>query len=134
MGKAAKKVMKAMKPKVVSKIAKGKRARAAVSRGKKEKTASGLTKALLVKSKRGKIVSKKASARGKQLYKNIEGWIKAVQQARKALGVTGFAAVGGKTAAGKALYAKAKAIQQGAWTQIVSMRPFVESSWGHSAS
>merc|ERR1712079_943804 len=112
--KAAKKVMKAMKPKVVSKIAKGKLAKAAVFRGKKEKTASGLTKALLVKSKRGKIVSKKASAHGKQLYKNIEGWTKAVQQARKALGVTGFAAVGGKTVAGKALYAKAKAIQQGA--------------------
>merc|ERR1719195_2436719 len=112
--KAAKKVMKAMKPKVVSKIAKGKRARLAVFSGKKEKTASGLTKALLVKSKSGKIVSKKSSAAGKKAYKNIQGWTKAVQQAKKALGVTGFAIVGGKTAAGKALYAKAKAIQQGA--------------------
>merc|ERR1719278_1999353 len=111
--KAAKKVMKAMKPKVVSKIAKGKRARLAVFRGTKEKTTSGLTKALLIKSKSGKIVSKKSSAAGKKAYKNIQGWTKAVQQAKKALGVKGFCIVGGKTAEGKALYAKAKSIQQG---------------------
>merc|ERR1712113_735391 len=111
----AKAVMKkAMKPKKVSKIAKGKMARAVVFRGGKEKTKTGLTKDALLKNKRGRIVSKKASAHGKKVYKNIEGWIKAVQQAKKALGVTGFAPVGGKTAAGKALYAKAKAIHQGA--------------------
>merc|ERR1739846_58414 len=98
----------------VSKIAKGKRARLSVFSGRKEKTASGLTKAQLVKSKSGKIVSKKASAAGKKAYKNIQAWTKAVQQAKKALGVKGFCIVGGKTAEGKALYAKAKAIQQGA--------------------
>merc|ERR1712218_608285 len=100
--------------KKVSKIAKGKRARLSVFSGRKEKTASGLTKAQLVKSKSGKIVSKKASAAGKKAYKNIQAWTKAVQQAKKALGVKGFCIVGGKTAEGKALYAKAKAIQQGA--------------------
>merc|ERR1719346_823953 len=107
-------VKKVMKPKVVSKIAKGAHARAVVFKGGKEKTASGLTKAQLIKSKSGKIVSKKSSAAGKKAYKNIQGWTKAVQQAKKALGVSGFQIVGGKTAAGKALYAKAKAIQQGA--------------------
>merc|ERR1711979_148167 len=102
--------MKAMKPKKVSKIAKGKRARLVVFKGGKEKTVSGLTKAQLTKSKTGKIVSKKSSAAGKKAYKNIQGWTKAVQQAKKALGVNGFCAVGGKSAQGKALYAKAKAI------------------------
>merc|ERR1712113_1110983 len=110
MGKA----MKAKKAKVVSKIAKGKHARSVVFHGSKDKTKTGLTKAMLVKSKSGKIVTKKAQAAGKKAYKNIQGWTKAVQQAKKALRVTGFAIVGGKTAAGKALYAKAKAIQQGA--------------------
>merc|ERR1712061_456623 len=108
MGKAMKamkamKVMKEMKVKKVSKIAKGKRARASVFSGRKEKTGSGLTKAQLTKSKTGKIVSKKSSAAGKKAYKNIQGWTKAVQQAKKALGVKGFCAVGGKSAQGKAL-------------------------------
>merc|ERR1712045_181890 len=111
MGKVMK---KAMKPKKVSKIAKGKMMRAVVFRGLKEKTKTGLTKANLIKSKSGKIVSKKASAAGKRNYKNIQGWTKAVQQAKKALGVKGFCAVGGKSAQGKALYAKAKAIYSGA--------------------
>merc|ERR1712087_454923 len=111
---AAMKAMKAMKKKVVSKIAKGKMARAVVFRGGKEKTLGGMNKSMLMKNKRGKIVSKKASANGKKAYARVQGWIKAVQAARKALSITGFAPVGGKTAAGKALYAKAKAIQQGA--------------------
>merc|ERR1711972_435140 len=37
-------------------------------------------------------------------------WAEATKKARKALGLTGFVPVGGKTAAGKALYAKAKAL------------------------
>merc|ERR1712014_479404 len=114
MGKAKAVMGKAMKPKKVSKIAKGKMMRAVVFRGLKEKTKTGLTKANLIKSKSGKIVSKKASAAGKRNYKNIQGWTKAVQQAKKALGVKGFCAVGGKSAQGKALYAKAKAIYSGA--------------------
>merc|ERR1719174_1638652 len=94
--------MKAMK--VVSKIARGKRARASVFRGGKEKTSGGLKKADIVKSKSGKLVSKKASAAGKKAYKHIQGWTIAVQKAKKALGVKGFVAI----KKGSALYKKAK--------------------------
>merc|ERR1712242_611233 len=93
------------KAKRVSKIAKGKRARAIVFLGKKEKTQSGLTKAKLVKNKSGKIVSKAASAASKKAYANsgIKAWADAVKKARKALNLTGFVAIGGKSATGKAL-------------------------------
>merc|ERR1712098_503416 len=112
MGKATMKGTKAMKKvKKVSIIAKGKRAKIAVFKGKKEKTVGGLTKATLTKSKSGKIVSKAASARAKKNFAQsaLKKWCDAVKQARKQLGVTGFCAVNGKTAQGKALYAKAKA-------------------------
>merc|ERR1712117_814500 len=104
--------MKTMKAKRVSKIAKGELARAQVFRGKKEKTQGGMTKATLVRNKSGKIVSKAASARAKRNYANsgIKAWADAVKAARKALNLTGFVAIGGKSAAGKALYAKAKAL------------------------
>merc|ERR1739846_59410 len=103
---------KVMKAKRVSKIAKGKMARAAVFKGKKEKTVGGLTKATLVKSKSGKIVSKAQSARAKKAFAQspLKKWCDALKQARKSLGITGFVAVNGKTAQGKALYAKVKAI------------------------
>merc|ERR1711964_967631 len=70
--KAAKamKAMKAKKAMKVSKVAKGKRAKSSVFKGTKVKTSGGLSKADLVKSKTGKIVSKKASARAK---KNFQG-------------------------------------------------------------
>merc|ERR1712139_645048 len=100
----AMKAMKAMKKKKVSKIAKGKRAKASVFLGSKVKTQGGLTKADLVKNKRGKIVSKKSVAAGKKAYKNIQGWVAAVVKARKALGVKGFSAV----KKGTPLYIKAK--------------------------
>merc|ERR1711897_81441 len=100
---------KAMK---VSKVAKGKRGKSAVFRGSKEKTVGGLTKDKLVKNKSGKVVSKKASQGSKKRYagSGAQKWAKACSQARKALGIKGFAAIGGKSAQGKALYAKAKAI------------------------
>ena len=60
------KAMKAMKAKRVSIIAKGKAARSVVFRGTKEKTASGLKKSDLMKSKTGKIVTKKSHAAGKK--------------------------------------------------------------------
>merc|ERR1711933_616642 len=101
---------KAMKAKRVSKIAKGKRGRAQVLRGTKEKTTSGLTKDKLMKNKYGKIVSKKASAAGKKKFGAIKVWSECVAAARKALNLKGFVAVNGKRAEGKALYAKAKAI------------------------
>merc|ERR1712146_178985 len=106
---AAMKAMRAMKKKAVSKIAKGKRARAVVFHGTKEKTYTGLTKGDLIKNARGKIVSKKASALAKKRYAtSVKGWIVAVQKARKALGVKGFVAI----KKGSALYQKAKELYQ----------------------
>merc|ERR1719174_2237271 len=101
---------KVMKSKRVSKIAKGRFAKAVVLRGGKEKTASGLTRNLLMRNKRGKVVSKKAAAHGKRQYKNIQDWVSSVVAARKALQVTGFVAVNGKSLQGKALYVKSKAL------------------------
>merc|ERR1712023_609192 len=95
---------KAMKAKKISIIAKGKYAKAVVFRGGKEKTSSGLKKSDIMKSKTGKLVSKKSHAAGKKAYKNIKGWTDAVQKARKELGVKGFVAV----KKGSALYKKAK--------------------------
>merc|ERR1719313_2429608 len=104
---AAMKAMKAMKKKKkVSKIAKGKLAKSSVFRGSKVKTVGGLTKDKLMKNSAGKIVSKKASAAGKKRYKNIAGWVSAVKQARKALGLKGFTAI----KKGSALYTKAKSL------------------------
>merc|ERR1719480_580492 len=111
--KVMKKAMKkAMKVKRASIIARGKLAKALVFRGSKQKTPGGLTKDTLTKSKTGKIVSKSRSALGKKNWANsaLKRWIDAVKQARKALKVTGFCAVNGKTATGKAVYAKAKEI------------------------
>merc|ERR1711977_632419 len=98
--------MKAMKAKKVSKVAKGKHMRASVYSGRKEKTYTGLKKSDLVKSKSGKVVSKKASAAGKKAYANIKAWTVAVQKARKDLGLKGFVAV----KKGSALYKAAKTI------------------------
>merc|ERR1739841_4370 len=85
----AAKAMKAMKKKSVSVIAKGSKA----------KTVGGLTAKDLCKSKSGKIVSKKASARGKK-----SPWILAVKKARAALKIKGFFAI----KKGTPLYVKAK--------------------------
>merc|ERR1712183_1253811 len=100
------------KAKKVSVIAKGKRARSIVFRGTKEKTSSGLTKAMLVKNKTGRIVSKKQSANGKKRFttSGAKKWSNAFKAARKALNIKGFVPCGGKTAQGKALYAKTKAL------------------------
>merc|ERR1712014_97344 len=103
MGKGMKK--KAMKK---SKIAKGKRGKSSFFRGTKEKTVGGLKKSDLMKNKNGKVVSKKSNAAGKKAFKNIKGWTAAVNKARKALGIKGFCAVGGKSSKGQALYKKAK--------------------------
>merc|ERR1719343_1861341 len=107
--KAKKAAMKAMK---VSKIARGKGARSRVFSGLKEKTAGGLTKEQLMKNKLGKVVNKAASARAKKrsASSGFGKYFEAVKVARKQLGIVGFCAVNGKTAQGKALYAKVKAI------------------------
>merc|ERR1712018_912687 len=101
-----------MGAKKVSVIAKGKLARAAVFSGKKAKTSTGMTKDGLIKSKTGRIVSKKRSAHAKKAFatSTLKKWCDAVKQARKQLGISGFCAIGGKTAQGKALHAKVKSI------------------------
>mmetsp|Transcript_71963 Transcript_71963/g.114085 ORF Transcript_71963/g.114085 Transcript_71963/m.114085 type:complete len:130 (+) Transcript_71963:80-469(+) len=104
-------IMKA-KSKRVSKIAKGRLAKSVVLRGKKDKTVGGLTRENLMRNKRGKVVSKKSSAFGKRAYKNIQDWVSSVVAARKALQVTGFVAINGKSLQGKALYVKSKALRE----------------------
>ena len=75
---APKTVMKAMKKgmqakkKRVSKVAKGKRAKYLVFKGTKEKTVSGLPKEDIVRSKSGKLVSRKKSALGTK-FGRVEG-------------------------------------------------------------
>merc|ERR1712037_1069583 len=102
MGKKAMKVAmkkKAMKVKRVSKVAKGRGAKARVLSGSKAKTVGGLTAASLTRSKTGKVVSKKASARAKKDFQSspLKVWADACKKARKALGLTvlSFAAGGG---------------------------------------
>merc|ERR1712133_320783 len=98
---------KAMKKSV---IARGRGAKARVFRGIKAKTSGGLKKTDLIKNKRGKIVSKKASLNGKKSFaKNgISKWAEATKKARKALNIKGFVPIGGSSAQGKALLAKVR--------------------------
>ena len=80
--------------------------------GKKAKTVGGLKKTDLKKNKAGKVVSKKqsdAAKKGKG-YKKIVAWSNAVKAARKALGIKGFQAIGGKTAKGQALLKKVRSL------------------------
>merc|ERR1712217_529704 len=102
MASAMKKTMK--KAKKVS--IKGKKWQ--VFAGKKLKTIGGLKKSDLKKNKNGKIVSAKKHAFGKKAYAKISGWTVAVAKARKALGVKGFVAVGGKKKEGQLLLSKAR--------------------------
>merc|ERR1711920_236036 len=105
-----KKMKMAMKPMAMKKMAMKKSIfgkKVSIFHGVKQKTKGGLTKDALTKNKRGKIVSKKASAAGKK-RKNISAWGAAVKKARAALKVEGFCPVGGKAAAGQALYKKTK--------------------------
>merc|ERR1719247_850910 len=95
----AAKAMKAMKKKSVSKVAKGRMAKAMVLRGSKAKTVGGLTAKDLTRNKSGKIVSKKQSAQSKK-----SPWIQAVKKARAALKIKGFCAI----KKGSPLYLKAK--------------------------
>merc|ERR1719219_39842 len=110
--KSAMKAMKKKKAMKVSKIARGRGAKARVFNGSKVSTVGGLKKSDLVRNKNGKVVSKKSSARAKKAYhKNgLAAWTKAVQQAKKSLGIKGFQAVGGKTAKGQALLKKARSL------------------------
>merc|ERR1719446_939398 len=94
-GASKAKAMKAMKAKAVSKIARGRLSKAMVFRGRKEKTVGGLTSNMLMKNKRGKVVSKRKSAHGKKAFVQIEDWVEALTKARRDLRMTGFVAVNG---------------------------------------
>merc|ERR1711979_144701 len=89
------KAMKAMKAKKVS----ARLAKRHVFAGKTAKTIGGLKKSDLVKSKSGKIVSKKRSA-----FAKASPWLAAVKAARAALKLKGFVAI----KKGSPLYNKAK--------------------------
>merc|ERR1712146_696208 len=78
----------AMKKKSVSKVAKGRLAKAMVLRGSKAKTVGGLTAKDLTRNSSGKIVSKKLSAKSKK-----SPWIAACKKARAALKIKGFCAI-----------------------------------------
>merc|ERR1719289_848615 len=98
---------KAMKKSIV---ARGRGAKARVFSGTKAKTVGGLQKKDLVKSKSGKVVSRKQSEAGKKSYRRIAKFTAAVKSARKALGIKGFVPIGGKTARGQALLKKARSL------------------------
>merc|ERR1712130_763046 len=101
MNAKAMKAMKAMKAKRVSK----RMAKAIAFRGGNTGGATTLAKSDLVRSKTGKIVSKAKSVLAKKRYAaGIGKWTKAVQKARKELGVRGFLAI----KKGTPLYKKAK--------------------------
>merc|ERR1719150_2758573 len=107
----ARTAMKAMKKaKRASMIARGRMAKAQVFKGRKAKTGSGLTRDCLIRNKRGKIVSKRQSAAGKRRFRSIQAWVDCVVEARKALQISGFAAVNGRSLQGKALYVKCKSL------------------------
>merc|ERR1719310_57536 len=89
---AGPKVMKTMKV-TKSKIAKGKKAKSLVWKGKFERTAGGLTKSHLRKSKSGKIVSINMQKRGEASFGKIKGWVDAFMKARAELGLKGFVAI-----------------------------------------
>merc|ERR1712079_921373 len=97
-----------------SKVAKGRFAKVLVLKGKKEKTVGGLKAEMLMKNKRGKVVSKRKNAQGLRHFRKIERWMEVHMAARKALRVNGFVALNGKTLQGKALYVKARALYSAA--------------------
>jgi hypothetical protein len=90
-------------------VATGIRARAAVFAGRNARTKGGLTKAMLRKNKRGKIVSNNASDASKYKFaKGLAKWNEAVRMARASLGTIGFVSVNGHTVVGKQIFQKAK--------------------------
>merc|ERR1719446_429012 len=92
------KMKKSMKKSVIAMFKSNSYSKRAVFKGAFVKTVGGLKSSDLVKSKSGKIVSKKMSLKGKK-----SKWIAAVSKARKELKVKGFVAI----KKGSALYKKA---------------------------
>mmetsp|Transcript_82020 Transcript_82020/g.228610 ORF Transcript_82020/g.228610 Transcript_82020/m.228610 type:complete len:152 (+) Transcript_82020:96-551(+) len=99
-------------------VAKGRYAKVLVLRGTRKKTTGGLTAESLMRNKRGKVVSKRASAAGKRAFKNVESWLEAVMSAREALHVRGFVAINGRSLQGKALYVKTKALYHAGRSEV----------------
>ena len=89
--KVVRKARKAKKAKRVSVVGNKRQ----VWNGTRERTIGGLTKNDLMKSKSGKIVSKKQALRAKgNMKKNGLGkWMAAVKQVRKEMGLKGFVAI-----------------------------------------
>jgi len=73
-----------------AKVARGKRGKALVYRGRFERTPGKLRKEDLARSKSGKIVSKRMQACGQRAYGNIRAWVDAMMGARAQLGLSGF--------------------------------------------
>merc|ERR1712083_534685 len=80
-GMKAMKSMKASK----SKIGRGIMAKSLVLKGKRAKTAGGLTKDALIKNRNGKVVSKRKSSLAKRQWATsaLKKWCEAVKAARK---------------------------------------------------
>ena len=89
--KVVRKARKAKKAKKVSVVGK----KWQVWNGTRQKTVGGLTKKDLMKSKSGKIVSKKLAlrARGNMKSNGLSKWMAAVKQARKEMNIQGFVAI-----------------------------------------
>merc|ERR1719245_2109084 len=75
-----------------------------VLKGTRDRTSGRLRAEHLMKSKRGKVVSKRKSAQGKRQFKHIVKWVEALGRARKDLGLRGFHVI----KKGSALHKKAK--------------------------
>merc|ERR1712091_73423 len=93
MGTAKRRVTRRRKARKAKKVS-ARLAKRQVFEGRRTKTNGKLQKSSLMMNKRGRVVSKKMSARGKQVFKkHLSGWQSAFMQARKNLGVTGFVAI-----------------------------------------
>merc|ERR1711865_1261954 len=99
------KAMKAMKAMKKAMKTSRKMAKAVAFRGGNTHGGTSLKKGDLFKNKRGKIVSRKASAASKKRFASGLGkWVAACTKARKELGLKGFVAI----KKGSAFYKKAK--------------------------
>ena len=89
--KIVRKAKKAKKAKRVSVVGK----KWQVWNGTRERTVGGLRKKDLLKSKSGKVVSKKQALRARSNMKKngLSKWMAAVMQVRKEMGLTGFIAI-----------------------------------------
>merc|ERR1719305_1626897 len=103
----ARKAVKATKPRKPKRVTKKMQTGSLrkVWNGSKKFTPSGLTKKDLMLNKRGRVMSKAAHKKGQNLKKSP--WFKAVMQARRELGITGFCAINRGTQ-GIELYNRAK--------------------------